>query len=126
MKARSLQEFNERFFKGKRGLKWFDTKGVMKLNENLNAEIKLVTGMVHDHYNAFTVRIVNKNDGEITNHRFKFESYLKSRIDNRSDCRNQEFEVVKYVSCDWYIAIPDEKEIKAMVKTIFDFINMYK
>lgn len=122
----AFDKFNLTFFKSSlKKIKWFDKKGILKIKPGLLAEINLDTCDVHDEYGKYTVTIINTKLGQIATVDFKFKSYLTTRIDNRHDYKCDGFKIVGHCGIDWYIAIPDPKEIENMVEIILEYISYY-
>jgi hypothetical protein len=121
---KSLEQFNENFFNNKK-IQWYDTKGILKINENLKAVIILSTLRISEHYEGYKISIVNKNGGKVDSIFLKFKDNLKTRVDNRPDYIG-DFEIIEYCQCDWYIAQPSRSDIDLMVKKIMKYINSWK
>lgn len=122
-----FQIFNEKFFgKLSEQIAWYDKKGVIQLGNNKIAEIIISINGVSGEYSCYVVNIVNKNSGLISSHTFKFNDYLKTRIDSRTDIKNQKFCIIDHCGINWYIAIPKTSEIKNMADTIANFIKEYQ
>jgi hypothetical protein len=124
-------KFNESFFSEyDQTIIWYDKKGVLKLNEEINVEITLVTGNITGRYEGYKVVLINKKSGIVTEHYFNFDTYMKKRIDNRSDY-TQGFCILDNVVNEandyyWYIAKPDPKEVTDMAQTIIGYIYLYE
>ena len=52
--------FNVRFFNSNKAITWYNRKGVIKLNDKVNAEITLVTNGHSGTYQGYNVNIINK------------------------------------------------------------------
>ena len=118
-------KFHQQFF-GKSEVKWFGTKGILKVNDEVNAEIIVDDLKIHDHFRQYLVRIVHKQSGQLSANGFVFDNYLSVQPGSRD---NEFFEVIGHCSrgdADWYIKQPTEKSMKAMAKTIFEYIEMWK
>jgi hypothetical protein len=122
MKRNIFKIFNDNFFRSEKNITWYDTQGVMKLDDN-----RVVTFTIDDvgtrgDYNGYWVEIVNKQNGTIIKRFFRFIDLLDMIHRDNSDkyhhvwlCRGE---------LDWYISRP--KNSKQMVDTIMDWINMFK
>jgi hypothetical protein len=135
-----FQNFNEAFFSNttatigvglesgnitRDSINWYDKKGVIQLPDRKVAEILIDAPHVCGDYTCYIVKIVNKDAGEITRSTFHFKTYLKKRFDLRPDYKSDGFKIVEHCGINWYIAIPDDKEIRNMANAIFHYIAEY-
>jgi hypothetical protein len=124
---------------------WYDKKGIIQLgncavdslglptwqhDETLVvrkkvAEILIDAPHVCGEYTCYVVKIVNKDTGEIARNTFHFKTYLKKRFDTRSDYKSDGFKIVEHCGINWYIAIPDDKEVRIMANAILKYIAEY-
>lgn len=125
-----LKIFNERFFEIDSNdkdyeINWFNDFGVIQLNNKINIEISLDDSKTVKSYDGYRIKIVHKDKGILSDKLFLFNDYMIKRIDDRQEIE-QTFEVKANISNDWYIAIPDNNEIKKMKELIISFISMWK
>jgi hypothetical protein len=123
-KCQSAQEFNERFFTKYDNIRWFEKKGILKINDDVNASIELAITNVWGEYPGYLVTIANKKEGKIDSHYFDFNSYLKTRVDDKQDLHSG-FSIISHCGWDWYIAIPEMSEVLEMSACIMDYINLW-
>lgn len=121
-------KFNSEFFSENKDIKWFGKKGLLALNQEQNAEIVLSTGNVSGTYDRYKIKIVNKLEGLISDHVFKFDDYFSKRVDSRPDYKNG-FAVIDHCFAPhekgWYIAEPSKEETKKLAAMIFEYIEAY-
>jgi hypothetical protein len=113
------------FFKSEKllDIAWFDKEGVIKLNKDTNATVTLYSAN-NTMYSGYLVNIVNKHTGVIDGHLFKFDDYLKNRVDERNDYDGGF--CVEINSCKWYVALPSEQDINDMCVEIMSYIDLWR
>jgi hypothetical protein len=122
---KNLETFNRDFFDNHL-LAWYGNCGVIKINDEVNAEIRLNESGVKGVYDNYNVKIISKKNGVITVQNFYFDNYFKKRIDAR-----QEKKVGFHIWHNngvfrWYIAIPDPEEIHIMSISIMEYISLWR
>lgn len=122
-----FEQFNKTIFQDKE-IKWFDNTGVIKLDDNRRAEIKLSTSNVANNYTKYNVQIIHKENGKVTSKDFQFSDYMdqKDRIDNRKDYDGKFYAWYNEGSIDWYIARPSKRNIDKLTRAIMEYIDLYK
>lgn len=126
-----FQQFNTEFFKSNKEIKTFDQKSIYVLNNDTIAKFILSDRGYKDHFTGYMVTIINKKHGIVDETFFSFEEYFTNtdRVDKRIDDQpNQQIygwadQSAKKV--EWYIAIPSQKAINKMVKTMLDYIQYF-
>lgn len=119
----SIQEFNEEFFKGK-NISWFNNIGLLKLNDYLVAEVRLLNlnqygKFHHGIYVGYTVTIKDY-DIRLEEEHFYFDMffYIPEEIET--------WKIVTECQYGFFMMDPEDKEIEKMVNKIFEFINNHK
>lgn len=121
--------FNFDFFLSD-GIKWYNRKGVLSLNQETNATIELVSNGVHKTYKGYLVSIIHKENGKIDSEYFDFDAYMSqdNRIDERMDYKGG-FSIHES-TCEgyprWYIAEPNPADITYMRNMIFNYVNHWR
>lgn len=122
----SFTEFNKSIFKDN-NIQWFDRTGILKIDKNRRAEISLRTNGIADVYNSYFVKIIHKENGQISVKNFLFDDYMDiTASSKRHNLYVGGFSVNIADRVDWYIAIPLESEINKLVNSIMSFIEMYR
>lgn len=122
----SFTKFNQSIFKDN-NIQWFDRTGVLKIDKNRRAEISLRTNGIADVYNSYFVKIIHKENGQISVKNFLFDDYMDiTASSKRHNLYVGGFSVNIADRVDWYIAIPLESEINKLVNSIMSFIEMYR
>jgi len=122
----SFTKFNQSIFKDN-NIQWFDRTGVLKIDKNRRAEISLRTNGLADVYNSYFVKIIHKENGQISVKNFLFDDYMDiTASSKRHNLYVGGFSVNIADRVDWYIAIPLESEINKLVNSIMSFIEMYR
>lgn len=126
MNKGDFKSFNSRVFSDC-NIKWFDRMGVYTIDDNRRAEIETVTSGTRGTYDAYEVRIIHKENGIITHHKFPMNTYMgpNDRVDNRRDC-SENFKIIEHCGIDWYISRPSNDATKRLRNAILDFIEIYK
>jgi hypothetical protein len=117
-----FKNFNENFFKSKKGIRWYDQDGLYKLDDTRVVSITLDDIGVHENFNGYTIVIHNTQNGGMVKKFFKFVYHL-DMIDRNE---REKYSHVWYSQgkLDWYISRP--KDTKQMVDVIFDWIEKFK
>lgn len=113
-------------------IKWMDLTGFVRIDEYRRAKVMLArTTLSADNYDAFKVSIINKHDGVVDVKVFRFDDYLDTSLDGRSDNRtdyplgrNDCFHVTSYIGWRWYIAVP--KTTRPLCKEIENYIEIFQ
>jgi hypothetical protein len=105
------------FAKSKLKIEWFNTKGIIKLKNNLLASIEIRTNGVRGHYERYCVNIINKNN-VIDSHSFGFDIYLGKNILVIDYC-NETF-------AEWYEKEPEDNKIEIMINKIEHYIKQFE
>ena len=122
-------EFNKKFFvKTKAKISWFNRKGTMNVKKGIMAEVTVVTHGTCDHYDGYSVKILNK-EGQLSSHYFSFTEGLVLKPDSRTDINNK-FQIIGHC-CDngqaeWYIQKPTGESVDDMAKQIINYIKQYE
>jgi hypothetical protein len=124
---RSFKSFNEQLFNNV-DIKWFDAKGLYRLDENRVAEISLRTNWNSSIYDSYFVEVKHKENGKIACHNFEFMDYMhiSERVDNRGIYRGAftvEFDNEKF---GWFVAIPSTDAKTRLTSAIIDYIESYR
>lgn len=114
--------FNEKFFKSRPEIKWFDKDGVYKIDEDRVVVITIDDKDYTDHFGGYLVKVINKMNGTIVSKWFPFKYYL-TMIHREGDA---EYFYALYTKdkFDWYISRP--KSTDEMVDCIFEWIENFK
>ena len=117
-----FKKFNEDFWKSEKSITWYDTQGVMNLDDQRVVTFSIEERGMRDHYVGYNVKIYNKTQGEIVSKFFRFKDHLE--MVHRENTSEQYHVWSVDGKFDWYISRP--KNTKEMVKVIMDWISMFK
>ena len=106
-----------------KNLKFFGKKALYEMDSWNIAEISIGTTGTSGHYPLLTVKIQNKENGEIARNNFIFEEYLE-RDNSHPNSKSVQMMHIWNDDNDWYIVKP--KSTKPIVDAIFEYIDMYK
>lgn len=98
---------------------YLDNLAIIKMDANRRVEVRCVTTGTHRTYTALCVKIIHKENGEITRKQLKFEDHIKSR--SRPNEKGLHFD--DYNINDWYLSHPTKPE--EMSEPINKFIKAY-
>lgn len=122
----SFTEFNKSIFKDN-NIQWFDRTGILKIDENRRAEISLRTNGIADVYNSYFVKIIHKENGQISVKNFLFDDYMDiTASSKRHNLYVGGFSVNIADRVDWYIAVPSERNLQQLTSAVMDYIELYK
>lgn len=112
--------FNEKFFAGKKQIKWLDKDGFIEAEHPVR--ITVDDRGIKDHFNCYLVRVYNKERGVIAEKTFYFKDYMDfSQRDQGSQHRHAWY---NRGELGWYIDRP--LTTAPLVKAVFGFIDLYK
>ena len=127
MKEPSFEAFNIQFFGGERGpstvLQFFGRKVVLNLDEERLVEVSLASKATHQHYEGYSVVIVNKQTGTIASHYFAFDEYLQGKINERT--LNVNYQIIEHCGYGWYINVPSRDSVDSMSNIMMNYIWVY-
>ena len=125
--TKSFEEFVRKFFEGHgtgmADLKFFNKKAVYNMGDK-TAEIVLSTNGTCRDYEGFRVEIIHKDNGKIAHEWFGFKEYLMDGF--VSDRSNAYPILIDHCGMDWYMNGATPKAIKAMVKSMRSYIDLYQ
>lgn len=112
-------------------LQWFDRTGYHKLDDERRARIVLETRECGGEYPGFNVTILSKNSGVIDQKYFKFDDYLDTSLEGRTDRRsdyplrgNTCYEVIAHCGWEFYIAKP--KDTRPYTEAVERWIDQFR
>ena len=119
-------KFHESIFGVGNAIKWFGAKGILKINNDVNAEVIASSSGTADHFTQYVVRIISKTAGELSQNAFPFKDYLVLKPGSRQNSNG--FEVIGYCckeNIEWYIQIPTNDSLEEFNKDIFEYIQQW-
>lgn len=118
--------FNDRLFGNNEDINWFGKKGIVKLDDERRATIRLTTNGTVDEYEGYEVAIKNKEEGTVDLHCFMFDEYFtpNDNVSNR-DWDLNGYRVLAYVSKDWHLNVPSNEVQDRFVEEILDYIHQW-
>jgi hypothetical protein len=132
----TFEQFNSRLFDTS-AIKWFNNKGILKINDNINAIILPIQYQDHinnlyiyikEAYIGYKVTIINKKIGELDNQSFIFDDHLTVAINELNFPRENRFMFGDYNEggFHWYLLDIDRKEFSYYEKEMMEYIDTWK
>ena len=127
----TFTDFNKRFFKGISrengdGLHFYGKKIVCpNVRKNVNAEIILTTQGTSGQYEGYLLKMVHKDNGEVTSEFFAFNDYLVAEKHN-PQVDTYGLVIIEHCGTDWYMSSPTLLSLQSMVLQILAYIDDYK
>jgi len=82
MKKDIFAEINQDVFRKQKGIEWFDRLGVIELSAGcVKGLIRLADTHIQSHHDAYQVKVVSTQTGELASHTFCFKDYLDKKSD---------------------------------------------
>ena len=105
---------------------WIGADLFVRLDDERRVVVSLKTHGCEDHYEKLLVRVLNKREGAVDEKSFRFREYLGGihRKDSHPNREAMGYEVVAYVSWDWYIAVPETTA--PLVEAVAAYVAMFR
>lgn len=117
-----FKTFNQDFWKSEKSIIWYDKEGIMTLDEERVVTFSIEDRVMRNNYEGYSVKIYNKNKGEIVSKFFSFSNHLE--MIQRDEKNSYSHVWLNGGKFGWYIDKP--KNTKEMVSVVMDWISKFK